>query len=197
MPIPDFNIDGIIPPYVGGSGPGGMAQDMSPYAATAVEVASTMAFSETRKSILRGWLRHRAGLRAIGFARGFQWLDGSFVEQKEPADLDIVTFLYRPAHIHNPQEFQAIIVNNEIIFHRNRAKIEFKVDAFFVDLNGSSPEVLVGMSRYYLGLFSHRRDDHVWKGMLQVSLEDIADDAAALVALGPEPESVTATGAVS
>jgi hypothetical protein len=42
-------------------------------------------------------------------------------------------------------------------------------------------EDIVNPTRYYLGLFSHRRVDDLWKGMLQVRLEDDADD---LVAMG-------------
>jgi hypothetical protein len=96
MPIPAYTIDGVLPPYVGPAGPGGAAEDMSPYVMTAIEVAATFATTDERKAILRGWLRHRAALRAVGFDRGFQWLDGSFVENKNPRDLDVVTFLYRP-----------------------------------------------------------------------------------------------------
>jgi len=38
-----------------------------------------------------------------------------------------------------------------------------------------------------LGLFSHRRVDGLWKGMLQVRLENVADDLAATAALAPAP----------
>jgi len=65
-------------------------------------------------------------------------------------------------------------------------KTEYSLDAFPVDLDGS-PEALVSSARYFLGLFSHRRGDDVWKGMLQVRFEDVADDAAALAALGLAP----------
>lgn len=58
----------------------------------------------------------------------------------------------------------------------------YQVDAFFIDLDGS-PRALVNTTRYFSGLFSHRRGDNVWKGMIEVDLEDVADDAAALAAL--------------
>lgn len=186
MPIPAFSINGVLPPYVGPNGPGGAAEDMSPYVATALEVVSTFATSPERRNILRGWLRHRADLRTIGFERGFQWLDGSFVEDKLPRDLDVVSFFYRPQGIQDPTQLLMAIRANGTLFVRNRVKAEYKLDAFPVDLDGS-PEALVSSSRYFLGLFSHRRGDDVWKGMLQVRLEDPADDAAALAALGPAP----------
>ena len=186
MPIPSFNINGVLPPYVGPDGPGGAAEDMSPYVTTGVEVVSTLASTNERRDILRGWLKYRADLRAIGFERGFQWLDGSFVEDKQPRDLDVVSFLYRPPGIHNPQQLLMVMRANGNLFVRNLVKVGYSLDAFPVDLDGS-PEALVSSARYFLSLFSHRRVDDVWKGMLQVRLEDTADDAAALAALGPAP----------
>ena len=166
MPFPAFSIDGVLPPYCGANGPGGAAEDMSPYAVTAMEVVSRLAFSEGRKTILRGWLRHRADLRAAGFQRGFQWLDGSFVEDKEPKDLDVVSFLFRPHGIQTPDQLIVLIKNNIVLFDRPSAKAKFNLDVFSIDLNGS-PEALINATRYYLGLFSHRRGDDLWKGMLQ------------------------------
>src|SRR5216684_4784532 len=62
MPIPPFSIDGVLPPFVGSSGPGGSSRDMTPYVVTAVEVVSTLATSTMRGSILSHWLNHRAAL---------------------------------------------------------------------------------------------------------------------------------------
>lgn len=189
MPIPAFTIDGVLPPYVGPDGPGGAAEDMSPYVATALEIVTTLASSHERRGILRRWLQHRADLRAVGFERGFQWLDGSFVEDKQPRDLDVVSFLYRPPGIVDPRQLLMIMRANGKLFVRNLVKAEYSLDAFPVDLDGS-PEALVSSARYFLGLFSHRRGDDLWKGMLQVRLEDAADDAAALAAMAPAPAVV-------
>jgi hypothetical protein len=175
MPIPSFSIDGVLPPYVGPSGPGGRAEDMSPYVVSAFEVVSTLGGSSGRAKILDGWLRHRAELRSLGFQRGFQWLDGSFLENKEPQDLDVVTFVFPPAMV-NRQQLLSVV-------DRARIKQNYLLDAFFVNLSGS-PETIVNTSRYYFGLFSHRRQDDLWKGMLQVSLDNVADDTAASAALG-------------
>lgn len=183
MPIPPFTINGVLPPYVGPDGPGGAAEDMSPYVSTGLEIVSTLASTNERRDILRGWLRYRADLRAIGFERGFQWLDGSFVEDKEPRDLDVVSFLYRPPGISDPTQLLMVMRANAKLFVRNLVKAEYKLDAFPIDLDGS-PEALVSSARYFLGLFSHRRGDDVWKGMLQVRFEDVGDDAAALATLG-------------
>lgn len=185
MPIPAFSIDSILPPYVGPQGPGGSPEDMSPYAVSAVETVTTLGTTDERKAILRGWLRHRAALRAIGFNRGFQWLDGSFVEDKQPNDLDLVAFLYRPDDAMDRDALSALLVANPGLFRRHQVKASFRLDFFAIDLNGSA-EGIVNLTRYYLGLFSHRRGDDLWKGMLQVRLEDAADDMAASAVLGPD-----------
>ena len=184
MPIPSFTIDGVLPPFVGPNGPGGAPEDLSPYPTTATEVVTTLAMTPTRRTILKGWLDHRASLRAIGFDRGFQWLDGSFVEDKEPRDLDIVAFLYRPPGIHDGNMLARLMHGNIGLFGRAQVKATFSVDFFPVDLN-ATPEALVSLTRYWLGLFSHRRQDSLWKGMLQIRLEDEADDTAALALLNP------------
>jgi hypothetical protein len=52
------------------------------------------------------------------------------------------------------------------LFARPQVKATYSLDLFPVDLNGT-PEALVSLTRYWLGLFSHRREDSLWKGMLQ------------------------------
>ncbi len=193
MPIPGFNINDVLPPYTGPTGPGGAPDDMSPYEVSATEVVTTFSTTPERQSILHGWLAHRAALRSLGFMRGFQWLDGSFVEKKDPRDLDIVTFIYRPLGIGDANALARLIGANLNVFLRPRVKATYKLDFFPIDLDGS-PEAIVNLTRYYTGLFSHRRGDEIWKGMLQVRLEDAADDAAALAALGPLPPTTTPGG---
>jgi hypothetical protein len=173
MPIPSFTIDGVLPPYVGPCGPGGVA--------------------DKRKAILRGWLQHRAALRDVGFGRGFQWLDGSFVEGKDPRDLDIVTFLYRPPGFDSASALGGLLGANLDLFDRAQVKATYSLDAFPVDLNGS-PEGVVNAARYFLSLFSHRRGDDLWKGMLQVRLENTAADIAALEELDQKPDAFRASG---
>lgn len=74
----------------------------SPYDCTVTEVCDRFGGTKDRKRILSGFLDVREELRALGLD-GFQWLDGSFVEdiealeQRAPRDLDVVTFVTRPA----------------------------------------------------------------------------------------------------
>lgn len=188
MPIPAFTIDGVLPPYIGPLGPGDAAQAMTPYVATAVELVTTFATTEHRKNLLQSWLDHRAAFRGLGFTQGFQWIDGSFVEDKVPQDLDVVTFSRRPVRAAGAQALERLMRANPEQCIRGPVKRRYNLDAFFVDLDGSK-EVLVDATRYLAGLFSHRRGDDLWKGMVQVRFDDPADDAAAvaaLAALAPE-----------
>lgn len=193
MPIPAFTIDGVIPPFIGPHGPGGAAQDMTPYAVSALEVVHTLGGTDRRRAILIGWLHFRVQLRAAGIANGFQWLDGSFVEQKDPNDMDVVTFFRRPPNAQSDAEIALWANARHHLFDHATIKVNFLLDAFPVDLGGDV-ETIVNVSRYWLGLFSHRRVDSLWKGMLQVRLEDAADDAAAFAALAAPATASTAGG---
>ena len=193
MPIPPHTIDGILPPFVGRLGPGDNAEHMTPYAVTAEEVAARFGTSERRHDILKGWLDYRAALRGAGFVAGFQWLDGSFVEDKVPNDIDVVTFARRPPALGDPAQRAVWIATHGYLYKRPLIKWLFKVDAFPIDLDGNS-ETLVEAARYFGGLFSHRRGDGLWKGMLSVRLEDPLDDQAALAVITP-PLTAGAPGA--
>lgn len=66
------------------------------------------------------------------------------------------------------------------IFEPAQTKRRFGCDAYLVRLDGS-PMRLVSRAAYYQGLFSHRRSDNVWKGMLVLPLQ--SDDADAMTAV--------------
>lgn len=61
MAIPNFNIDGLLPPFIGIT-PADHSSEMSPYKGTALDLVHFFGFTEGRKSILRGWLLHRKAL---------------------------------------------------------------------------------------------------------------------------------------
>lgn len=114
----------------------------------------------------------------------FQWLDGSFVEQCEstkgrpPQDIDVVTFYMPPS-----PALPAGAATSSILVDHAATKAHFRVDHFFVPL-GQHPALTVDMVRYWTGLFSHRRGDGLWKGMVQIELADLAGDNASLTVLG-------------
>lgn len=179
MPIPPLNINGTLPPYVGPDGPGGAPEDMTPYVASTMEVTSVFGSSPNRADILSKWLLHREALNRLGIRDGFQWLDGSFVENKVPQDADVVTFYRRPPSHQRDAEFRQLLNDNLDLFLRSRVKGTYRLDAFFVDLSNPG-EALVAQTRYWLGLFSHKREGDLWKGMIQVGLYTPDDDRVAL-----------------
>jgi hypothetical protein len=75
-----------------------------------------------------------------------------------------------------------LMKENPEVFGRDPVKKKFKLDFFTIDLDGTA-KVLVNVTRYWFGLFSHRRGDYLWKGMIEVPLEDLSDGAA-LAAVG-------------
>ncbi len=186
MPVPDFNSVGVLPPHsefrVGV--PITLA-DISPFPATALEVCQKLGNTPDRREILYGWLQFRKLLRDIGHDGGFQWVDGSFTEDAEknrgrsPSDIDVVSFL-PPA----PANLDPAIL--QVIADQNITKKNYKVHHMIVRLNWSG-DILVEHTRFWWGLLSHRKDDGIWKGMLKIDLNTIANDADAnnhLVSLG-------------
>ena len=186
MPIPAFdNILNVMPPHLGD--PRDPTQ-LSPYPCTMQELCNQLATTARRKEILEGFLKLRKEFFDLG-VQGFQWLDGSFLEDIEiqegrpPGDIDVVSFAANPA---DPVALATLIGSRkpELLDH-DKVKATYSVDHFLVPL-GTAPAGLVNLSRYWYGLFSHRRD-RCWKGMLAVKLNDPADDAAANKILGGKP----------
>lgn len=173
MSIPDFTLEGVLPPFRGDN-PGGPGSLMSPFQATPSEVVERFGRSDGRTEILARWLEHRKALARAGISEGFQWLDGSFVEDKEPNDLDVVLFLRRPSEV-GAREF---LEKNIDILERGRVKRDFRLDLLLVDLGGTA-RGLVDATRYYLQLFSHQRDTFIWKGIVHVPLYAPAEDTLA------------------
>lgn len=155
---------------------------MSPYEANLQEFVVHFATSLERVAILRGLLSYRREFRLIGVVDGWQWMDGSFVENVEalrsraPADIDLVTFSRVPG---DAAEKRRVVLANMNLFDRAQTKALYKCDAFFVDLD-KKPELLVDDSRYWFGLFSHQRDTALWKGVIKVPLQAQANDDAVL-----------------
>jgi hypothetical protein len=176
MPFPPFDaILNVLPPHRGDPRDRG---DLSPYDCSMVEICERLATSEGRKRILNGLLRFRRELLAIN-VRGFQWLGGSFVEDIEtqegraPNDIDVVTFVSNPTDLISLEE---VFQSRPELLSREHNRTKYNIDHFLVPLC-STPRHVVDHTRYWCGLFSHRRD-HIWKGMLVVDLAPNADGAA-------------------
>lgn len=157
----------------------------SPYPVSAGELVQRFATSASRCVILDGLLRYRAELRALGFVQGFQWLDGSFMEDVEarenraPKDIDLVTFMHPPEG-KDKAAVKDMLTSRPDLFDQERCKHQFHCDTNIVNLS-TAPEWLVTQSRYWYGLYSHRRGDALWKGMLQLPLNSDDIDAGPIL----------------
>lgn len=167
--IPDFTQSGVLPPFIGTPTD---SATMSPYQCSILDFVVKYATTPERTMILKGFLNYRKALIESGVDTGFQWCDGSFVEDVEnsrdrpPNDIDLVTF--------SPQ-----VENISDFLNQNKfenAKESFYCDAYFVNLN-ANPIYLVKQTRYWFGLFSHQRETGLWKGMLEIPLD--SDDKQA------------------
>jgi len=89
--------------------------------------------------------------------------------------VDVVTFFDRP--VSGARQWHAWCVSNGHLFEPRVTKTTYRCDVYGVDLN-TTPKNIVDQTRYWFGLFSHRRHNGLWKGMIEVAL-DAADDAKA------------------
>jgi hypothetical protein len=181
--IPDWLPTGVLPP-INPLSP--TTTDRSPYTVTLTDLVLRFNTSPKRRTILTGFLKFREALHGLGVKSGFQWLDGSFLENIEttearpPCDIDVVTFFYLPSGVTQMELFQ----RNEALFRPSQTKQNFNVDAYFVSLDTANPEPLVAQATYWYSMWSHRRSGE-WKGYLQIDLGSAEDSTAEANLLSP------------
>jgi hypothetical protein len=174
--IPSWNAAGLMPPVQDVQSVG---ENRSPYAVDLCEVVEQFSSSAARIVILEGLLNYRAALHGAGLVDGFQWLDGSFMEnvellqQRPPNDLDLVTFFYLPA---NTNETQLASVAASL-FDNDFTKKSYKIDAYAAVLGEAADPSLVKQVAYWYSIWSHNRAGQ-WKGFLQIPLSPDSDAAA-------------------
>lgn len=180
MPIPEFDHNDVLPPHLGDPR---RHDELSPFPATSLEVCQRFGTTPARKLILQRWLGFRARMNEVGITSGVQWLDGSFMENRDahggdaPNDLDLVTFYDVPPG-ESAEDFLARVdANFPEFFDPFLSRRDFFVDHFSIHL-GQNGISLVDTTRYFTGLFSHRSDG-VWKGMLCVELNTLPADTNA------------------
>ncbi len=168
--IPDWTAEGVLPP-VDGANPTSLHR--APYPVSLYDLVVRFGTSPARCSILDGFLNYRAALHANGYLTGFQWLDGSFMEDAEmlvgrpPQDIDVVSFLATPdAANPAPDDLDAL--------DHTLAKARFSVDSYLVELDVVPPRELTFWSAYWYSMWAHRRN-LAWKGFLQVELRPDED----------------------
>jgi len=184
VPVPSWNARGVVDP-ANPSSPTGA--DRSPYAVSLREFVECFGTTHSRITILQGYLSYRARMHAAGLVSGFQWLDGSFLENiemlehRDPKDIDVVTFFDMPPG-HNQLSLMA---GNPGLFPTNGAEHDAIKTTHFVDgysqVLAAPAARLISKATYWYSMWSHRRD-MTWKGFFQVDLAP-AEDAAAAASL--------------
>lgn len=175
-PIPIFDHNGVLPPHRGDPRDRG---DLSPYPCTTRDLCERFATSPERVRILTGLLDFRERLVSLGLRSGYQWLDGSFLEDIEvregrpPNDLDVVTVFWG---MDIPTQ-EAIQSGFREFFDPRASKAAFHLDHYPFRIDGN-PQATVEFTRYWMQLFTHNRDA-VWKGMVKIDLDTPAEDGAA------------------
>jgi hypothetical protein len=161
-----------------------------------LDVVERLGVSAERRLILTGLLEYRQALRDAGVLTGFQWLNGSFVEDVEareerpPNDVDVVTF----AALGDEGIQKKRKRDHPVLFDRAQhaiCKATYSVDGYLVDL-GFPPHLLVRETSYWYSMWSHRRGDKLWKGFVQLELDaGSAQDAEASALLSTTALSVS------
>lgn len=176
MPIPDFDHNQVLPPHLGDPT---LPDHLSPYCCSILELCERFSTSRERIEILKGLISFRKKMNEFGIIHGYQWLDGSFIENIEvtenrpPRDIDVVT-LYSGLSL--PQT-EIIRVFPEFI-SSEQAKKNFKVDHYPFDIS-YNPNVTVQFTRYWIQLFTHNRKN-VWKGIIQMEINTPVEDENAM-----------------
>ncbi len=167
VPIPAWNAEGLISP-IDVTNPS--SPNRAPYSVSLTDLVMRFSSSAERTAILLGFLDYRAELHTAGLQSGFQWLDGSFMENIEtsyrnrpPRDVDVVTFYRLPAGLTQvalaslrPDLFPATAAGHDTL------RARFCVDAYTQDL-GTASERLVNRSTYWYSMWSHQRVSLRWK----------------------------------
>ena len=181
--IPDWNNEGLLPPFLGNPD---SPRDRSPYRASLSETMVRFGSAgEGRRELLSGLLDFRAALHGAGLTRGFQWIDGSFVEDVEslrgraPGDIDVVTFFYIPEW-HTEESFADEFPD---IFYPSAMKRAFGIDAYPMPIDLSDLDAFIRGVTYWHDMWSHTRGEPMTregtrKGYVQVNLDPSEDESA-------------------
>ena len=140
------------------------------------EFVTQFATTRDRVDLIEKFLDYRDALHQAGISEGFQWINGSFVENIEqssrrrpPEDIDVVTFFFRD---------ESAREGYEDLFDPDITKQNFDVDGYGIELGRPLAVVTAMDIGYFHGMWSHRRVDHVWKGFIQVDLDPEEDPPA-------------------
>jgi hypothetical protein len=179
MPLPDFDHNHVLPPFINES-PGNPANH-SPYVCSINEFCEKFATTPTRIHLLKNFVKFRIKIHDSKITEGFQWVDGSFLENKEkaldqnPNDIDVATFF----QVTSPDTEQKVKTDFPDFSHRKLAKDNYKLDHLLIHIPALNPYDLIRSTNFISKLFSYSRRG-VFKGLVEIHLNTIDEDIAAL-----------------
>lgn len=169
--IPSFDERGLLPPIFPAEATN--SEVRSPYEADVLDFCGRFGTSLVRCELMLNLLTVRGRLIKIGL-EGFQWIDGSFVEDIErienrsPRDIDVVTY----ANLGDQEETLAKDPN---VFKKAFVKENYSIDQRILSLDISPDADYMKECAFWYSLWSHRRREPrgnvlPWKGFVQVPL---------------------------
>ncbi len=182
----DFSLEWTVDRFLPGNDPAdNVSSKRSPYFLSLPDFVYRFGHSAEWLDLVNGFLRYRALLQQAGVGAGFQWVNGSFVEDVErirgrpPADIDVVNFIYLPGGVSELDFYRS----QGNIFNWDYIKRHFSIDGYTVAMDLSRPEMVLFAIRnavYWYSVWSHTRDRQ-WKGYIELDLSPEGDPGAWLV----------------
>ena len=180
MVIPDWNFQAVMPTVRDvPSDEQALPENRSPFQAATFHLVERFATTPERVQLLHDLLDYRSALYAVGITEGYQWIDGSFVENVEarprpgkeprPYDIDVVTF-FTPLDDEPPELVE--------LFQPRVTRERYNIDAYPMTLGVPLDDDLVESITYWYGMWSTRREDHTPKGFVRVDLNPEHDREA-------------------
>lgn len=176
MIIPPFTSSGVLPPYIDANPT--VPTKRSPYVTDMFQVVERFCTSIHRAKLLLGLNAYRKHLSEGGFVSGYQWIDGSFVEDVEktrgrpPSDIDVVTLFNRPIKYQVSDgsweaDYQATLHHE--YFATAHMKPRYSCDTYSIDLDADQAS-LVDHTMYWGGLFTDIKGSTEKKGIVRIPL---------------------------
>ena len=153
--------------------------NQSPYRISLLRLVRDFGYTPARRALLANFLEYRTTLHQAGIMRGFQWVNGSFVENieqteiREPNDIDVVTFFQLPDGFTE----RTFITANVTILDPDFIKSKYRVDAQHIVLDPENDYSTYSYS-FWHNFWSYDRYGRR-KGYLEIDLSANEEDAAA------------------
>jgi hypothetical protein len=152
----------------------------SPYLYSIQELAQDFingypGFDEVKRSkLIGGLLEYRRLLYSYGIINGFQWIDGSFVTNKElilneaPNDIDVFSLLELP----EGETQLSLAEKYPYLSDHIKIKKDLSLDTYvyFVDPNNVDYEKIISNALYFHGIWTQYRHKPLHKGYIRVNL---------------------------